>query len=144
MTTSQTNKSSAYLPVKQIIIPTKKRLGELATVTGILADHSININSLDAQEEDDHGFILITVDRYDEALTCLRAAGYQPVTEDAIVIQVTDEPGALAKVANRFSEAHINVRSLHIIRRNKNVIHVSLVSDDNQAASEVVKDLLVR
>lgn len=130
--------------MKQLIIPTENRTGEFADITGILASHSININSMDAMEEDDHGFMLITVDRYDDALRCLREAGYQPVTEDAIVIRVADEPGALAKVANRFKEAQINLRSLHIIRRFKGVIHVSLVTDDNPAASELVTDLLVR
>jgi len=97
-----------------------------------------------ALEEDDHGFIIINVDEYDKALRALRDAGYQPVTEDAIVIRVTDEPGALARVANRFQEAHINLRSLHIIRRCKNINHVSLVSDNNEAAKNLVEDLLVK
>lgn len=130
--------------MKQITVPTENRTGELADIVNLLADHTININSIDATEEDDHGFVVLTVDRYDEALRCLRGAGYQPLTEDAIVIRVLDEPGALAKVANRFKEAHINVRSLHIIRRREGVTHVSLVSDNNDAASELVKDLLVR
>lgn len=130
--------------MKQITIPTDNQPGELADITGLLAKHRININSLDAMEEDDHGFIVITVDQYDDTLRLLRGADYQPVTEDAIVIRVSDEPGALAKVANRFKEAEINLRSLHIIRRRKDVIHVSLVSDDNQSAAVLVEDLRVR
>lgn len=130
--------------MKQITIPTQNRPGELAAVTGLLAQHSININSLDAMEEDDHGFIVITVDQYDESLRRLREAGYHPVSEDAIVIRVTDEPGALAKVAKRFQDANINLRSLHIIRRCKSVSHVSLVSDNNQAAMKLVEDLRVK
>ena len=130
--------------MQQIIIPTENKPGELANITGLLANHTINIKSLDAKEEDDHGFIVITVDRYDETLRLLRDAGYQPVSEDAIVIRVTDEPGALAKVANRFQKANINLRSLHIIRRCHNVNHVSLVSDDNQAAMKLVEDLRVK
>lgn len=130
--------------MKQITIPTENRTGELADIVSLLANHAVNINSIDAKEDDDHGFIVCTVDHYDEALRCLRDAGYQPLTEDSIVIRVTDEPGALAKVANRFKEAQINVRSLHIIRRRKGVSHVGLVSDNNEAAREIVKDLLVQ
>ncbi len=130
--------------MKQITIPTENRPGELATITTLLAQKEININSLDAMEEDDHGFVIITVDHYDTTLHALRDAGYNPVTEDAIVIRVKDEPGSLAKVAKRFQDADINLRSLHIIRRCNDVIHVSLVSDDNQAATKIISDLLVK
>ena len=129
--------------MKQITIPTENRPGELANITGLLAKHKINIKSLDAMEEDEHGFIVITVDRYDETLRLLREDGYKPVSEDAIVIRVNDEAGALAKVANRFKEAQINLRSLHIIRRRKDVLDVSLVSDNNEAAKKLVDDLRV-
>lgn len=130
--------------MKQITIPTEKgSSGQLAEVTSILAEESIDLLSIDAHEEENHGFIVLTVDRYDEALKVLRVAGYQTITEDALVIKVDDKPGALARVANRFKEAHINLRSLHIIRRREGVIHVSLVSDDNTVALEVVRDLLV-
>ena len=104
----------------------------------------LQIRDIDAMKDGYHGFIMLTVDDYDEALQCLRAAGYKPLTEDAIVIRVSDEAGALAKVANRFAEANINLRSLHILRRREGYIHVSLSSDDNQAAADVVEDLLVR
>lgn len=130
--------------MKQITIPAQNRTGELAKITTLLAENSINLTDVDATAKEDHGFIVIRVDRYDEALHCLRAAGYKPVTEDAIVIQVEDEPGALAKVARRFNEAQISVRSLHIIKRNEHCIHVSLVTDDNAAASELVSDLLIQ
>lgn len=130
--------------MKQITIPTENRPGEIATITTVLAEHNLQIRDIDAMKDGDHGFIMLTVDDYDEALQCLRAAGYKPLTEDAIVIRVSDEAGALAKVANRFAEANINLRSLHILRRREGYIHVSLSSDDNQAAADVVEDLLVR
>lgn len=130
--------------MQQIIIPIENRPGELANVTGLLAKQSININTIEAMDQPGAGFIIITVDLYDDALRHLREAGYKPLTEDSIVIEVTDEPGALAKVANRFREAQINLRSLHIIRRNEDLIHVSLVSDNNEKARELVNDLLLK
>ena len=128
--------------MKQIIIPTEGHVGELADVMEALGD--INLLDIDAKEDDDHGFILISVDRYDDALRRLRAAGYRPVTEDALVIRLKDEPGALAAVAKRFKEAEINLRSIHILRRRKEYVDVSLVTDCNEAAVAVVEDLVVR
>lgn len=129
--------------MKQITIPTESRPGQLADITNLLAAMGVNIIDFDAQEQSGHGFIVLRVDHYDVALKALRLAGYQAITEDAIVIRVEDKPGALAEVANRFKEAQMNLRSLHIIRRRAGSIDVSLVSDDNALALSLVDDLLV-
>jgi hypothetical protein len=130
--------------MKQLTIPTEGHPGELAAVTRILGEAGINIESIDGEEEGDgHGVLSLTVDRYDEALRLLRAAGFRPITEDAVVIRVPDEPGALAKVAARFSDAGVNIRSLHIVRRREGNCLVSLVTSDNEAASRLVADLVV-
>ncbi len=43
--------------------------------------------------------MIFTVDRYDEALVALRDAGVPAVSEDAIIIRIADEPGALARLS---------------------------------------------
>lgn len=129
--------------MKQITIPTESGPGQLADITSLLAAKEINITNIDAQEGDGHGFVVLRVDQYDLALKTLRDAGFQPISEDALVIRVEDRPGALAEVANRFKEAQINLRSLHIIRRRSGSIDVSLVSDDNALALSLVNDLLI-
>ena len=131
--------------MKQITIPTKNRAGELADVMMTLADLKVGILTIDAQEGlGEFGWIILTVDLYDVALEGLRKAGYQPVSEDALVISLIDEPGALAKIALRFKDSNLNLRSLHILRRVSGHIHVSLVADDQVLAAQLVQDSLVR
>jgi hypothetical protein len=131
--------------MKQLTIPTDGHSGEFATLTRILGEAGINIECIDAEEEDEggQGVLVLTVNRYDEALCVLRSAGFRPITEDALVIRVADEPGALAKVAARFSDAGVNIRSLHIARRQQGSTLVSLVTSDNDAAALLVADLIV-
>ena len=130
--------------MKLLTIPTESHPGELLAVTQILGDAGINIDSIDAEEEEDgQGLLVLSVNRYDEALRLLRAAGYRPITEDALVIRVANEPGALAKVAARFADAGVNIRSLHIARRRPGNCLVSLVTSDNEAAARLVADLVV-
>jgi hypothetical protein len=59
----------------------------------------------------------MTVDKYDLALKKLRDASFNAITEDSLLIKLKDEPGALAKIVNRFKDANINIRSFHIISR---------------------------
>lgn len=127
--------------MKTITIPIESRVGELSAVMEAL--DGLDILDVDAQENERNGFIFLTVNEYDEALRRLRHAGYRPVTEDALVLQVKDEPGALAMVARRFRDAVINVRSLHILRTRAGWVDVCLVTDNNTGAEAVVEDLLI-
>jgi len=75
--------------------------------------------------------ITLSVDRYDAALKALREEGFQAITQDALLVRLEDKPGALAKIAVRFQEQAIQLRSMHIIQRRKGHAHVSIVTTDN-------------
>ncbi len=129
--------------MKQITIVAESDPGLLARVSEILAAREINIETLDAETVQDHGIVILTVDRYDEALVALRDAGVDAVSEDAIIIRIADEPGALAKISLRFHEAEIRVRSVRIIRRREGYGLVALSTERTERALELVKDVLI-
>ena len=129
--------------MKQITIVAESDPGLLARVSEILAAREINIETLDAETVQDHGIVILTVDRYDEALVALRDAGVQALSEDAIIIRIADEPGALAKISLRFHEAEIRVRSVRIIRRREGYGLVALSTERTERALELVKDVLI-
>lgn len=129
--------------MKEIVIVTQNRAGLLADIAEILARKSINIETLDAEEVHDTAVIELTVDRYDEALQSLRDAGFDAVTEDAFLIRLKDEPGALARVARRFKEANIDLRSVRIVRRLKDSAIVAVATARTEEAKALVKEYLV-
>ena len=91
-----------------------------------------------------HGTNIAGDKGYDEAMRVIREAGMRAISEEALVIEVEDKPGALAEVAKRFADGEINIRSLHILRRVGGRIHVSLVVEDQEEAIGVVGDLILR
>ena len=129
--------------MKQITIVVDDHPGVVADLSEALARRGINIESIDAQGASPHGVIHLTVDRYDDALVALRDAGFQAISEDALVIRLRDEPGALARVAARFRDAQLNIRSIRILRRDREFVLVTLVTSDNQQAREQLEDVLV-
>ncbi len=129
--------------MKQITIVTERSPGLLARVSEILAARGINIETLHAETVQDHGVVILTVDRYDEALVALRDAGVAAVSEDAIVIRIADEPGALARISQRFDDAGIRLRSVRIIRRNEGWGLVALSTERTDRALELVRDVLI-
>lgn len=131
--------------MKQITVNVENEVGIIAGVTNVLSNNGINILSLSTEVMDDSGVIFITTEDedHDKALWWLADAGYKAMTDETLVITMPDEPGALAKVANQFRDHGINIHSLHIINRAHGHTTVSLSTDDQDKARELVKDQLV-
>jgi len=87
--------------------------------------------------------VALSVDHYNRALAALRDVGYPAVTEDALLVRVEDEPDALAKVAVKFKEADIPVRSIRIIRRRNGWGIVAISTERTEAAKAIVSDSLI-
>ncbi len=129
--------------MKEIVVVTPNRAGLLADISEVLAARDINIETIDAEEVHDTAIIELTVDRYDEALQALRDAGFHAITEDAILVKLKDEPGALAKVARKFKEARIDLRSVRFIRRQQGYAFVAIATNRSEEARALIKDYIV-
>ena len=128
--------------MKQIHIVSINRIGLIADLTEALAQAEINIDSVDAEQVGDNAVIVLNVDQYDRALQCLREIqGIQIVTEDAILVKLKNQPGALAQVARRFTDAGISVRSVRFIQRDDDFALVAISTDRTEAALALVADL---
>ena len=124
--------------MNRIIVMAKNEVGVIADISRALADEGINIDSISAEGLDEKGVITLIADNYDEALRVLTHAGFKTVSDESLVLRLKDEPGALAKVAERFKNAGVNIQSLHIIDRRNGHAIVALSADDRAKAETLV------
>ena len=124
--------------MERIIITANNQVGVIADMTTVLADAGINIATIDAEGAGDTGIVILTTPENDRALDVLRSAGFKAVTDDALVIRLRDEPGALAKVADRLRRAEVNIQSLHILGRHAGYTTVALSPDDRAKAEALI------
>ena len=129
--------------MKQITIVAKEYDGLTADIAAVLGEHGINIESLDAEALEGMGVVTLTVNHYNRALHALNDAGWDAVTEDAFVLRVRDKPGALARVAKRFKDAGVHVRSIRIIQNEGGWGMVAVSAEPVEKARELVKDKLL-
>lgn len=129
--------------MRQLTIVSPDRPGLVAKVTEVLAAAGVNVESFDAEATGGTAVVALTVDRYDDALRALNNAGFEPVTEDAILVRLEDRPGALAEVARRFREAGIELRGLRIIRTAGGQTVAAVAAERTAEALALVKDILV-
>lgn len=130
--------------MKQLSIITENRLGVVTEISEALAEAGINIETLDAELVDESVVVVLMVDRYDQALHVIhKLNGMRIVTEDAILVKLTNEPGALARIARRFTDAGIGLRSIRFIQRNSKNGLVAISTERTDAALALVADVLV-
>ena len=118
---------------ERIIIMVDNEVGVLAGITGVLARAGINVESMNTQTAGDRGAVILTADDADHALSVLNQAGYKAVSDDAVVVRLKDEPGALARMADRLRQAEVNIQNLHILVRQEGFALVALTTNDRAA-----------
>lgn len=96
----------------QIVVFLENRPGVLAELCEVLSDAEINIEALLLEGSVDFGNIRLHVSAPRKAEKALRDAGYQFRTAEALIIKLSNAPGALADVTKKLSKAKINVDAL--------------------------------
>lgn len=123
----------------RIVVVAQNEVGVIADISRTLADAGINIETISAEGVNDHGTVTLTTDAQDAALRVLTSAGFKAVSDESLVLRLPDEPGALAKVAERFKHAGVNIQSLHILERQEGYTLVALAAEDRAQAEALVE-----
>jgi len=124
--------------VSRIIVMARDEVGVIADISQALADEGINMESINAQVVGEEVTIVLTTDRTDRALYILNQAGFKAVSDDALVLRLPDEPGALAGVAGSLKEAGVNIESMHILSRQAGYAMIALKTDNRAEAMAAI------
>ena len=120
--------------MQRIVIMAENRIGVIAQIAGTLAEGGVNLNSIATENEGQHGVVIITTDRTDHALAILNEAGFKAVSDEAVLVQLPDQPGALANLAGELTGAGLNIRTFHIIERREDYATAAITTDDQERA----------
>ena len=119
---------------------TENQVGVIADISKLLGEADINIETLDAESTGDDGIVILTTDHPDRALYALTHAGFRAVSDEVLILKLKDEPGALAKVAEKFKQSNLGIRSMHILNRQSGYSMVALTTDDKDKAQSLIDD----
>ena len=123
----------------RIVVIASNEAGVIADIAGTLAGRNINIETISAEALGEKGAITLTADDHDGALRALTDAGFKAVSDESLVLRLRDEPGALARLAEKFRQAGVNIRSLHILDRRNGYATVAISADDRATAESLVE-----
>jgi hypothetical protein len=94
---------------KQLAVFLDNRPGMLADVADTLAQAKINIYAITTSDTVDHTVIRMVVSDYRQALQVFEERGTLVVEDDVLMVEGSNKPGELARIAQRLAKAKINI-----------------------------------
>jgi hypothetical protein len=94
---------------KQLAIFLDNRPGTLARVAETLAEAKVNIYAIATSDTVDHSVVRLVVNNYRKALEVFEEHGTLVVEDDVLLVEGSNRPGELARLAHALSEAKVNI-----------------------------------
>ncbi|HXX41948.1 MAG TPA: ACT domain-containing protein [Chthoniobacterales bacterium] len=98
----------------QLAVFLANRPGALARVCDALAKANINIRALATSDTIDHSVVRMVVSDPTKALMLLGEAGVLALESDVFMIETENQPGVLAKIADRLAKAEVNIEYAYL------------------------------
>lgn len=94
---------------KQLAIFLDNRPGILARLADALAEAGINIYAITTSDTVDHSVIRLVVSDYQRAMHLFEEHGTLVVEDDVLMVEGSNKPGEMARIAHKLAEAKINI-----------------------------------
>ena len=101
------------MTIHQISVFLENRAGQLADITGILADAQIDLRAINIAETADYGVVRMIVDNSEQATSILLSKGFILSMTPVLAVAVPDAPGGLAPVLALLAEGDIDIEYMY-------------------------------
>lgn len=101
------------MSINQISIFLENRTGQLAEITGLLAENKINLRAISIAETADYGVLRIIADDADRATSVLLSNGNILSMTPVTVVAVPDKPAGLSEVLSLLADSNIDIEYMY-------------------------------
>jgi len=99
--------------VYQISVFLENRAGQLAEITGVLAQNEIDLRAISIAETADYGVLRMIVGNAEKATAILMQHGYLLSMTPVLVVAVSDKPGGIAPVLATMAEGNVDIEYMY-------------------------------
>jgi hypothetical protein len=101
------------MKIHQLSVFLENKPGRLRTACAELAAHGISIVTLSLADTEQFGILRLIVEDWQKARTTLENAGCIVKVTEVLAIEVTDEPGGLARILDTVDRASLNIEYMY-------------------------------
>lgn len=96
---------------KEIVVTTANKVGILANITQLLADHDINIEGVAGYGNPQEAKVMLVTDDNLRACDAIKKAGFRDVKEnEVIILDLINKPGSLKAATAKIAAADIDIK----------------------------------
>ena len=129
------------MAVWQVSVFLENKPGELADITGVLAEAGIDLRALNIAETTDYGVLRLIADDCGKACGILLDAGFVLSKTEVLALAVPDQPGGLYPVLRMFADAGVDVEYMYsIFSEKQGNAYMIMKLDDPGKAGALLKD----
>jgi hypothetical protein len=99
--------------LKQFSVFMPNRPGALARLARLISDRGINVLGIASEVRDDSGMVRLAVSQTTDLSSILSGAGFASVETSLISVEVTDQPGELARLTQALAEGKVNITTVY-------------------------------
>ncbi len=120
---------------KQITVFLESKPGRLANVLSALAREKVNITAMSVMDRHEHSVVRVVTDDPAATLQLVHSLNIPCAETDVLVVELRNQPGALAHVCEVLAAEHINVDYAYCSSggRNGRVVGIFKVSNSEKA-----------
>lgn len=119
---------------RQFVVQMENRPGELAHLARALGARGVNITHISCAGTGPVACAFVTTGDENETREVLHGLGHDYLEGETVVIDVIDQPGGLADVAERLAAAGVNILGTMIVGRREGVLEMAFAVDDGDKA----------
>ena len=108
------------MAVNQISVFLENRNGQLAEITGLLAENKINLRAISIAETADYGVLRIIADDSEKATTVLLDNGNIIKVNPVTVVAVPDKPAGLSELLNMLAKSDVSIEYMYSLFTHQN------------------------
>ncbi len=94
---------------KQVSVFLENKPGRLAKVLSALARDKVNLTALSVMDSHEHSVLRLVSNDLEKTKQVLRGLGTPHAEADVLVVEMRNQPGALAHVCEVLAQEHINI-----------------------------------
>ena len=126
------------ITTRQLSVFLENKAGRLQEVLEILGNEKINLTALAIADTTEFGIARLLVSDPENGHKLLKSNGYSVNTTEVITLSVSHEPGSLAKMLKKFSEAGVSIEYTYAFCLGKKAV-VVLRTDNYPKAFEIIE-----
>ena len=126
---------------KELVLTVPNKMGQMANVSKILADHGINIEGVAGYAMGNEAKIMLVADDVLRAGEALKKAGFKAIeSKEVVVVELENKPGALKSISAKLLDAKIDIRYIYGTTCSGGCAATLIIStNDNEKALVVFK-----